>query len=53
MIFHLLTAVLFLLKVSDIIDISWWLVVVPSLAYLGVSGFILLMALLVAVWARS
>jgi hypothetical protein len=35
MVFHLLTAVLFLLKVLGVISISWWLVVAPSVAVIA------------------
>ena len=31
MIFHILTAVLFVLKVLGMIEISWWLVLAPSI----------------------
>lgn len=51
MIFHLLTAVLFLLKVLGIISISWWLVAAPSLLALGVILFFLFVTLLGALWA--
>lgn len=48
MIFHTLSAVLFLLKVLDVIDISWWLVLAPSLLVLGFTVFMVLAAVL---WA--
>lgn len=41
MLFYLLTILLFILKETGIITISWWLVVIPSLVYLVLIGLIM------------
>lgn len=48
MIFHLLTAVLFLLQVLEVINISWWLVLAPSLVYIAFSMLIVVFAVIIA-----
>jgi len=48
MIFHVLTAVLFLLKVLHVIDVSWWLVLAPSLVMIAIAIFALCMAVVAA-----
>jgi hypothetical protein len=46
MIFHTVTAVLFLLQVLGVITVSWWLVLAPSLVGLCIS----IIFTLLAVW---
>ena len=55
MIFHLLTAVLFVLKVLDVIQVSWWLVLAPSLTVILIWLAIILIlgSLALAAWAKS
>lgn len=56
MIFHLLTAVLFLLKVLGVITVSWWIVLAPSLflfGYLGVLFTLMLMVTIIAACAGA
>ena len=53
MIFHLLTAVLFVLKVLDVIQVSWWLVLAPSLTVILIWLAIILGSLALAAWAKS
>ena len=48
MIFHVLTAVLFLLKVLHVIDVSWWLVLAPSLVMIAIAIFALCITIMTA-----
>jgi hypothetical protein len=47
MIFHAATLILFILQVTSVITISWWLVFAPSIFAFGMFLFMMLMA----VWA--
>ncbi len=49
--FHILTAILVLLKILDIINISWWLVILPSVFPLVIVGVILLVAMVMGSFA--
>jgi hypothetical protein len=51
MIFHILTAVLFLLKILDVISISWWLVLAPSLVMFTLSGLVIGGVFILSLWA--
>lgn len=51
-VFHILTAVLVVLQVMDIISVSWWLVVTPSLFAFGM-GFVLLLISIIAIALAS
>lgn len=46
-IFHALTAVLFLLKSLNVINVSWWVVAAPSLIALVVGLLIFVLALVI------
>lgn len=48
-IFHALTAVLFLLKVLNMISVSWWVVAAPSLIALSAGLLLFLVAIIIAV----
>lgn len=49
-IFHLLTAILFLLKVLGFISVSWLTVIAPSLITISISLLIYIFALIAAVY---
>ncbi len=53
MIFHILTAVLFVLKVLGMIEISWWLVLAPSVVVILFAIVMLVGAVVLAAWAKS
>lgn len=53
MIFHILTAVLILLKVLGVIQVSWWLVVAPSIVVVVWAVLVIVGLLLVKTWADS
>lgn len=53
MIFHVLTAVLILLKVLGAIQISWWLAIAPSVIVVCFALVILVGAVVIAAWAKS
>lgn len=53
MIFHFLTAVLFVLKVLGMVDISWWLVLAPSIAVIVFALVMLVGAVVLAAWLES
>ncbi len=53
MIFHMLTAVLFVLKVLGLVDISWWLVLAPSITLVVIGTVMLVGALIITAWAKS
>lgn len=52
MIFHILTAVLVLLKVLGYISISWWLVLLPTLLVWAI-GLLVLLGVLILAWRMS
>lgn len=53
MIFHILTAVLFVLKVLGMIEISWWLVLAPSIVVIVFALVMLVGAVVLAAWLES
>ena len=53
MIFHVLTAVLFVLKVLDVVQISWWVVFAPTIGAIVFALVLLVGAVLIAAWAKS
>ena len=53
MIFHILTAVLFVLKVLDVVQISWWLVLAPSIIIMVIGTVMLVGALIITAWVKS
>lgn len=44
MIFHLLTAVLLVMKALEMIDWSWWIVLAPSLVVFGWATLVVLIS---------
>jgi hypothetical protein len=52
MILHILTAVLVVLKALEMIDISWWWCVAPSLLAFGIMLFTVVSVAAVYIWAN-
>ncbi len=48
MVFHLLTAVLVVLKVLELISVSWWVVLAPSIVIVVIGSAIAIFALVMA-----
>ncbi len=53
MILHALTAILVVLKALEMISISWWWCVMPSILAFGFLLSALTFALLIALWAKT
>ena len=53
MIFHVLTAVLILLKVLGVIQISWWLAIAPSVVIVCFALVMLVGTVVIAAWVKS
>lgn len=51
-IFHVLTAIFVIAKVTGYLDWSWWLVLLPSIAAFSIAFVLLLFAFIVTVMAK-